>query len=60
MPRPDDSSLQLTCPGCGAVMGLGRAQRLVASVRPFLEEHRACGGSGAVDREMRSAYAGTA
>ena len=51
----DDTSLQLTCPGCGAVVGLATAEPLVARVRPFVELHRDC-GSGAVDREMRSAY----
>ena len=51
----DDTSLQLTCPGCGAVAGVGATERLVARVRPFVELHRSC-GAGAGDREMRSAY----
>ena len=61
MPRSDVSALQLTCPGCGDVVGLGSSDRLVASVRPFVEQHRACGvGKGTVDLEMRSAYARSA
>jgi hypothetical protein len=50
--------LQLTCVGCGAVMGLDRRAPLVRSVRPFLEAHRTCPGTATydIDREMRTAF----
>ena len=61
MARTKDEQLQLTCPGCGAVMGLTGTKRIVSRVRPFVEEHRACGaGAGAADLEMRSAYSRSA
>jgi hypothetical protein len=49
-----DQHLQLTCPGCGAVVGLTSASPLVVRLRPFVEEHRNCGQG--VDQEMRSAF----
>lgn len=50
----DEHVLQLSCPGCGQSVGVEEDSRLVDSVRPFVETHRAC--PDRPDREMRSAY----